>query len=87
MGNQTGVVNIGTGSGVKIGDVALRIGSIIGRTELINISEIITAGDMVVANTIKLKQILGEYSWIDFDEALHRSIEARIARFNLSKSK
>ncbi len=74
---RVGVVNLGTGVGTEIGELALRIGNMIGRPELINITENRAEGNMVVADVKKLNGLLGSYSWTSLEDALSRSIEAR----------
>ena len=76
-GNQIGVVNIGTGLGTNIGNLALEIGTMIGRPELVKIVEQNTKSQIVVAEITKLTALLGPFSWTPLDEALNRSIETR----------
>lgn len=74
---RVGVVNLGTGIGTEIGEMALKIGNIFGRPDLINITDNRTEGNMVVADVKKLNGFLGPYSWTSLEDALSRSIEAR----------
>ncbi len=78
---RVGVVNLGTGVGTEIGELALRIGNMIGRPDLINITENSTERNMVVADVKKLNGLLGPYSWTSLEDALSRSIEARSQKF------
>jgi nucleoside-diphosphate-sugar epimerase len=78
---RVGVVNLGTGVGTEIGELALRIGNMIGRPDLINITENSTERNMVVADAKKLNGLLGPYSWTSLEDALSRSIEARSQKF------
>lgn len=74
---RIGVVNLGTGVGTEIGDMALKIGTMMGRPELINFVETRAEANMVVADVKKLNGFLGPYSFTSLDDALLRSIEAR----------
>ncbi len=78
---RVGVVNLGTGVGTEIGELALKIGNMIGRPDLINITENSTERNMVVADVKKLNGLLGPYSWTSLEDALSRSIEARSQKF------
>lgn len=79
---RVGVVNLGTGVGTEIGELALRIGNMIGRPDLINITENRTERNVVVADVKKLNGLLGPYSWTSLEDALLRSIEARSQRLH-----
>jgi nucleoside-diphosphate-sugar epimerase len=77
MNKHLGIVNLGTGIGTEIGDLALRLGTMIGKPNLINITQDSIDGNMVVADSKKLNGILGPHSLTSLDSALLRSIEAR----------
>jgi len=83
--NQVGVVNIGTGVGIKIGDMAMRIGNVIGRPQLVNITDDRSEGDIVVADTTRLNELLGSFAWTSLEDALSRSIETRQQNLKMSK--
>lgn len=86
IGNTVGVVNIGTGLGTNIGNMALKIGTMIGRPELIKTIEQNARSQIVVAEITKLTELLGPFSWTSLDEALNRSIEMRRQSLNQRNS-
>jgi nucleoside-diphosphate-sugar epimerase len=71
-----GTVNIGTGTGVPIGQIANLIGHIMGKARLITFQEPTAAGtlDYVVAATTKLHS-LGWHPEVDLEAGLNRLVE------------
>jgi len=73
----TGAINVGTGQGLTVGNIAREIGQIIGRTELINIPQIPPEDplDYVVANVARLRG-LGWTPQITISAGLNRMVQA-----------
>ena len=73
-----GAINIGSGLPVTIGDVAMRIGSALGRPELVllgAIPESTQSARMVLASTVRLTDEIGWVPKHAMDEGLTKSIE------------
>ena len=75
---KTGVVNVGSGIGRTIEDMSELVMSAMGKKDLIEYGESSIEKDKVVSDTLKLNSIIGEYRWTPIEEAILRSINARI---------
>jgi nucleoside-diphosphate-sugar epimerase len=75
---ETGVVNVGSGIGRTIEDMSELVMSAMGKKDLIEYGESSVEKDKVVSDTLKLNSIIGRYSWTPIEEAILRSINARI---------
>ncbi len=72
-----GVVNIGSGVGVKVEDIALQIADLMECRHLLSFSKISEKESIVVSNPKKLFHLLGDYSWKTLEDALRLSIHSR----------
>lgn len=75
---KTGVINIGGGVGRSIEDISVTIMNAMGKTDLIEYGEGNMEKDKVIADNFKLNSIIGGYSWTPFEEAILRSVNARM---------
>ena len=75
---KTGVVNIGTGNGVRVDDLARSVSQLLSRENLIEYGEMEVPKSMVISNPNKLISLHGEYSWTPLTTALAQSIDDRI---------
>ena len=82
---KTGVVNIGTGNGVRVDDLARSVSQLLRRENLIEYGEIKVPKSMVISNPNKLISLYGEYSWTPLTTALAQSIDDRIRNTTRAK--
>jgi UDP-glucuronate decarboxylase len=75
-----GVVNIGRGVGWTIEEVGLLVMNTMGKYGLIDYSDGTATHSQVVSNTSKLKSLIGDYKWVPMEEAVSRSIDARLEK-------
>lgn len=75
--NQLGVVNIGSGVGTNVGELAWSIAEIVGRKDLIKFDEVGIQKSSVISNPEKLLTMLGNFKWTPLESALIETIKAR----------
>jgi nucleoside-diphosphate-sugar epimerase len=74
---KVGVVNIGSGAGVRVEDLARSVSQLLGQENLILYGEKKVPKSIVISNPKRLISLYGEYSWTPLTTALTQSIEAR----------
>jgi nucleoside-diphosphate-sugar epimerase len=74
---KVGVVNIGSGAGVRVEDLARSVSQLLGQENLILYGEKKVPKSIVISNPKRLISLYGEYSWTPLTTALAQSIEAR----------
>jgi nucleoside-diphosphate-sugar epimerase len=72
-----GIVNIGSGRGITVEKVARIISRLMAREDLLEFQIETRAKSTVVSDSRKLTNIIGNYSWTNFEEALSESIDSR----------
>jgi len=75
---QNGIVNIGSGIGQSVGGISLMVMHAMGKRGLVQYSQGEVTDSQVVSNTQKLDSIIGKYEWVPTEEAISRSIDARL---------
>lgn len=81
---KVGVVNIGSGTGVRVENLAGSIGKMLGKENLINYEETRAPKSSIISNPNRLLSLYGEYSWTPLSTSLSKSIEARIRNSAIS---
>jgi nucleoside-diphosphate-sugar epimerase len=74
----TGAVNVASGQGVSLGDVAAQVGAIVGRPDLVRLGALPAAADdpaLLVADVTRLSDEVGWRPAHDLDSGLRRTIE------------
>lgn len=75
--SQLGVVNIGSGEGINVGELALLVAELVGRRDLIKFDKVEIQKSTVISDPEKLRTILGNFNWTPLESALLKSIKAR----------
>ena len=75
---QTGIVNIGSGIGHSVGGISLMVMHAMGKRGLVQYNQGEATDSQVVSNTQKLDSLIGKYEWVPMEEAISRSIDARL---------
>ena len=73
-----GVVNIGSGVGVRTEKMAIKIAELMNSSKLLRLDRTYEISSSVVSNSQNLTSLIGDYSWVPLDEALQKSIQARM---------
>ena len=74
---KVGVVNIGSGTGTRVEDLASNIGKLLGKEHLISYGKSSDSKSSIISNPSRLICLYGEYDWTPLTTALTQSIEAR----------
>jgi len=77
MQEQSGVFNLGTGTGIKVETVASVIAKFTGNSNLLKFTEQTQPESTVLANSEKLLAAIGDFAWTEFDIAISKSVDAR----------
>jgi UDP-glucuronate decarboxylase len=83
-GEQTGVVNLGSGMGVSVGEVGRSIARLINREDLLIIEQSQLQKSFVVSDPAKLEAMIKNLDWTPLNSALIHSIDARKAKYSRS---
>ena len=83
-GEQTGVVNLGSGKGVPVEDVGRSIARLINREDLLTIEQSQLQKSFVVSDPTKLEAMVENLIWTPLNSALIQSIDARKAKYSRS---
>jgi len=75
--NQLGVVNIGRGVGINVGELALSVAELVGRKDLIKFDGVDIQKSSVISNPEKLLTMLENFKWTPLESALIETIKAR----------
>jgi nucleoside-diphosphate-sugar epimerase len=75
--SQLGVVNIGRGEGINVGEFARSVGELLGRKDLIKFDGFDIQKSSVISNPEKLLTMLGDFRWTPLESALIETIKAR----------
>lgn len=75
--NQLGVVNIGSGVGTNVGELAWSVAELVGRKDLIKFDEADIQKSSVISNPEKLLTMLKNFKWTPLESALIETIKAR----------
>jgi len=73
-GETQGAVNIGSGHGVKLGDLVRSIGQILDCGELVNIIEESTKPERIIADVTRLRDVVGFSPKLDLNTGLEQTI-------------
>ena len=74
---QLGVVNIGRGVGVNVGELAWSVAELVGRKDLIKFEGVDIQKSSVISNPEKLLTMLENFKWTPLESALIETIKAR----------
>jgi nucleoside-diphosphate-sugar epimerase len=74
---EEGIYNIGSGKGVSMRELGGEIASALGSMELLQFQHQIEKPSIVIANTVKLKQALGDFPSTSLASALEKTIAVR----------
>jgi nucleoside-diphosphate-sugar epimerase len=74
---KVGVVNIGSGTGTRVEDLASNIGKLLGKEHLISYGKSSDSKSSIISNPSRLIYLYGDYGWTPLTTALTQSIEAR----------
>ncbi len=83
-GEQTGVVNLGSGKGVPVEEVGRSIARLINREDLLTIEQSQLQKSFVVSDPTKLEAMVENLIWTPLNSALIQSIDARKAKYSRS---
>jgi UDP-glucuronate decarboxylase len=75
--SQLGVVNIGRGEGINVGEFARSVAELLGRKDLIKFDGFDIQKSSVISNPEKLLTMLGDFNWTPLESALIETIKAR----------
>jgi UDP-glucuronate decarboxylase len=75
--SQLGVVNIGRGEGINVGELARSVAELLGRKDLIKFDGFDIQKSSVISNPEKLLTMLGDFNWTPLESALIETIKAR----------
>jgi nucleoside-diphosphate-sugar epimerase len=75
--SQLGVVNIGRGEGINVGEIARSVAELLGRKDLIKFDGFDIQKSSVISNPEKLLTMLGNFNWTPLESALIETIKAR----------
>ncbi len=75
--SQLGVVNIGRGEGINVGEIARSVAELLGRKDLIKFGGFDIQKSSVISNPEKLLTMLGNFNWTPLESALIETIKAR----------
>ena len=75
--NQLGVVNIGRGVGINVGELAWSVAELVGCKDLIKFDGVDIQKSSVISNPEKLLTMLENFNWTPLESALIETIKAR----------
>jgi nucleoside-diphosphate-sugar epimerase len=75
--NHHGIVNLGTGSEINIGELGAKIGNLMKSDELVLLKNTSSPITKVVSDPTKLTKLIGHFEWTTLDRGLHDTISAR----------
>lgn len=76
----SGVINLGTGVGIRIQNLAEMLGRMLLREDLVRIEGTDVPSSSIISNPAKLISVTGEFTWTPLEEALSKSINSRMYR-------
>ena len=78
LNDNSGIFNIGTGTGISTETVAKTITQLMGIDGLVDYKPQSSLGTVVISDSSKLLETIGKFTWTEFESALIKTIEARI---------
>jgi len=74
---EVGVFNVGSGKGISMRELGGEIASALGRLELIKFQQQIEKPSVIIADTVKLKQAIGDFTSTSLLNAIKKTIKVR----------